>query len=240
MKGLKKFNKFTSIASKLIYPWECCLCGASETSHAGVCDACIHLLPRCLGESLCAVCGLPISADKSIASICGECQTSPPYYDSIHANFWYQAPIDTLISGYKYFNQWENARSLIDLSMDSFASISGSGLVIPVPSHPARVRERGFNAVYELVRLFSKEIKFKYELDAILRTKNTETQTGKLKSQRKKNVRNAFTLVRPLNYDHVIIFDEVVTTTATVNELSRCLKNSGVKQVTVWAIARTK
>ncbi|MFK7795224.1 MAG: ComF family protein [Gammaproteobacteria bacterium] len=224
----------------MIYPWVCCVCGSHNKGHSGICNSCISHLPWCLNENLCVVCALPISVARNTNKICGECQKSPPNYDQIHANFWYQSPIDKLISRYKYLNQWENAHTLIELSVNAFTEISKSGLVIPMPSHPARVRERGFNAVFELLKLFNKRIKFDYALDRVFRSKYTETQTGKLKSQRRKNVKGAFTVVKPFNRDHVIIFDEVVTTGATVNELSRCLKKAGVKRVTVWAIARTK
>ena len=239
MKGIDIFYKLASTTSRVIYPWVCCVCGGQNKCQSGVCNLCISHLPWCFHESLCLVCGLPISANMSITKVCGKCQNAPPYYDHIHANFWYQSPIDKLISGYKYFNQWENAQTLIGLSTNAFSEISKTGLVIPMPSHPARVRQRGFNAGFELIKLLHKQVKFDYELDSVFRTKYTETQTGKLKSQRSKNVRGAFTVVKQLNNDHVIIFDDVVTTSASVNELSRCLKKSGVKRVTVWAIART-
>ena len=61
-----------------------------------------------------------------------------------------------------------------------------------------------------------------------------------LKAQRRKNVRGAFKVTKEIQQDHVLIFDEVVTTTATINELSRCLKRQGVKKVSVFSIARTK
>jgi ComF family protein len=240
MKGINKLNKLAATVSKMVYPWVCCVCGGHNKGQSGVCSLCIEQLPWCSRESLCVVCGLPISASMSVSKICGECQKSPPYYDRIQANFWYQSPIDKLISGYKYFNQWENAQTLTELSIKPFTEVAKTGLVIPMPSHPARVRQRGFNAVFELIKLLNKQVEFDYEFNRVLRNKYTQTQTGKLKSQRRKNVKGAFTVVKPIDNDHVIIFDEVVTTAATVNELSRCLKKFGVKQVTVWAMARTK
>lgn len=240
MKGINKLYKLASAASKMVYPWACCVCGGHDKGQSGVCNLCLSHLPWCSHESLCAVCGLPICADRSVSKVCGECQKFPYYYDRIKANFWYQPPIDKLITGYKYFNQWENAHTLTELSIKPFTDVVKNGLVIPMPSHPARVRQRGFNAVFELIKLLNKQVEFAFEFNQVSRTKYTETQTGKLKSQRRKNVKGAFTVVRPIHYDHVIIFDEVVTTAATVNELSRCLKMSGVKEVTVWAMARTK
>ena len=240
MKATDKFYKWSHKLTQAIYPWKCCICGSANQGGVGVCHACIRYLPWCTNRSLCRTCGLPISATKSVTKICGACQKSPPYYDYTHTSFWYETPIDKLISDYKYFNQWQNAHTLVKLSAKQFSNVANTGLVIPMPSHPARVRKRGFNAVFELVKLLSKEIQFDYSFTCVSRTKNTQTQTNKLKDQRRKNVKNAFKVISRIDYDHVIIFDEVVTTAASVNELSRCLKKAGVKQVSVFAIARTK
>lgn len=222
----------------MVFPWVCAVCGDSNDIETGICNLCRTQLPWC--GSVCYVCGLPVSGQKATRLVCGICQKKPPYYDCTRAVFWYQSPIDKLITDYKYFNCWENGRTLIDLIRLSLSEIPNDALVLPVPSHPARVRERGFNAVYELIRLLRHRVKFNCDLDCIRRVNNTETQTGKAKSQRRNNVRNAFTIIKPIPSDHVVIFDEVVTTGATVNELSRCLKKTGVKKVEVRAIARTK
>lgn len=240
MKAVVKLYKWGQVINRTVYPWICCVCGSNDHRGIGVCDACIHYLPWCSENRLCGICGLPIAAEMSVTKICGKCQQLPPYYDATHANFWYQPPIDKLISHYKYFNQWQNAHTLVKLSANKFSAVAKTGLVIPMPSHPARVRQRGFNAVFELIKLFRKEIKFDYSLNCVFRTKNTQTQTNKLKNQRKKNVKNAFKVTSHIDYDHVIIFDEVVTTAASVNELSYCLKKAGVKRVSIYAIARTK
>lgn len=240
MKATKKFYKWGQVINQAIYPWFCCVCGSNNLEGVGVCSACISHLPWCCKDTLCARCGLPIAAAMSVTRVCGECQKLPPYFDATHANFWYQSPINKLISDFKYCHQWQNAHTLVKLSANQFNGVVKTGLVIPMPSHPMRVRQRGFNAVFELIKLFSKNIQFEYSFDCVSRTKNTHIQTNKLKNQRKKNVKNAFKVTRHINYDHVIIFDEVVTTAASVNELSRCLKNAGVKRVSVYAIARTK
>lgn len=159
-------------------------------------------------------------ASRSEIKICGACQALPAFYVSLKATFWYRAPIDQLITGYMYFNHWEHAHTLIQLSLKQFFDVCTSSLVIPVPSHPARIRQRGFNAVYELIRLYSKYINFDYDFNCLQRTRYTETQTVKSKMQRIKNVRDAFSLVKKIDYEEVTIFDEVVTTSATVNEIS--------------------
>lgn len=239
MLALKNFNKYWAKLLNSVYPWHCVICGA-QAQNKSICTECAPYLSWCRNDTKCDVCGLPISADASHTRICGICQKHPPYYDCISAVFWYEPPISDFITQFKYFNHWENAQTLIELSESELVTENENSLIIPVPSHSSRIKQRGFNAVYELVKLYKKQRNFLYDDTLVSRVKNTETQTGKTKQQRKKNLRNAFKINHAIKHEHIIIIDEVVTTGATVNELSRCLKKAGVKKVTVWAIARTR
>ena len=96
------------------------------------------------------------------------------------------------------------------------------------------------NAVHELIKQFKQKYNFDYDDQLVARFKNTDTQTGKSKLQRRQNVRYAFTVNKAFQADHIMLVDEVVTTGATVNELSRCLKKAGARKVSVWALARTR
>ena len=239
MKANKKFNKFSERLLDIVYPWRCIIC-AGTAKGKSICDQCTSYLPWCSSCSSCTVCALPLENNKNASLICGHCQKQPPFYDQIEAVFWYEQPIDHLITEYKYFNRWENARTLVELSDVSFVENCLNSVIVPVPSHPARVKQRGFNAVHELIKLFKKRHFFEYDDKLVSRIKNTKSQTGKSKSERRKNVKNAFQINKAMSIEHVTIFDEVVTTDATVNELSRNLKKAGVPKVSVWAIARTR
>lgn len=116
---------------------------------------------------------------------------------------------------------------------------SVNSLLVPIPSHPKRIRERGFNTVYEFVRLISQHINIEYDLNLLRRVKYTETQTGKTKIERRQNVKHAFELKKQITYENIILFDEVVTTGATVNEACKALKKAGAKNIHIWCIART-
>ena len=223
----------------LLFPWPCRLCGSSRTRHLGICPCCRACLPwRTHG---CAICGLPVAMQEDHQwLLCGQCQKARPHFDSLQAPFWYQAPISQLITDYKYAHCWHNAQTLAELTADFLHTQSLQGLIVPAPSHPRRIRERGFNAVNELVKLVSKRTPIHYDFNLVCRHKHTQTQTGKNKYQRSSNVKHAFRVCKPVMHEHVIIFDEVVTTGATVNELSACLKKAGVKKITVLAVARTK
>ena len=75
-------------------------------------------------------------------------------------------------------------------------------------------------------------------MQPVERVRDTQSQTGLDKKQRRKNIRAAFEIVEPLSAQHVAVVDDVVTTTSTVNELARLLKKAGAERVDVWSIAR--
>ena len=239
MKGSEKFNKCCERLIDSIYPWRCQICG-SATKNKGICNECEPLLPWCEVFARCEICALPLAKSTNEVLICGSCQRQPPFYDDLTAVFWYEPPVDELITRYKYSNQWQNIQTLTELTKASFIHCNVNKLVIPVPSHVSRIRQRGFNVVYELIKQYKRHVAFEHNNSLVIREKKTDSQTGKSKSQRRQNVRKAFSVVQPKKFDHVVIFDEVVTTGATINELSRCLKNSGVDKVSVWALARTR
>ncbi len=239
MKPTIKFDKCIKKSLQLVFPRHCLLCGSSAGTD-GVCAQCTPCLPWCKNDDCCRVCGVPVTSNPRHQRVCGQCQIRIPYYDKLSAAFWYEPPINHFVTQYKYFKRWEYAQTLVALTQGPVANSDNYSAVVPVPSHPSRVRQRGFNAVYELARLFKRQYNIDFDTKLVRRVKNTQPQTGKSKSQRRHNLRNAFEVIRPIKLDHVWIFDEVVTTGATVNEISRCLKRAGVEKVSVWTLARTR
>jgi ComF family protein len=102
------------------------------------------------------------------------------------------------------------------------------------------LRERGFNQALELARLIAAQLNIPVDYSLCQRDKATPFQSGLSARQRKRNLKNAFSMTKTVPYKHVAIFDDVVTTGTTVNELAKKLKQSGVQIVEVWAIARTE
>jgi ComF family protein len=156
------------------------------------------------------------------------------------APFWYEAPLSQLITQFKYHQQWQNAEILMQLFIMSAVELNKETTILPMPSHPARVRQRGCNSVFELLRILVKKLKLHCDYDYLKRIKNTALQADKTESERKRNIKNAFMTNGTAKYRKVILFDDVVTTGATVNEASKCLRKSGVADIEVWTIARTK
>ncbi len=171
---------------------------------------------------------------------CGQCQKEKPSYDRLVAPLWYQPPVRQLIVDFKYSYRWDYGRLLIELFAQACRTSNQVPLLLPVPSHQARIRERGFNAVFELIRMLRKKMDIRFDLYALQRVSHTATQTGKSRRQRRKNVKNAFLIKKPIQQQKIILFDDVITTSATVNEISKYLKSQGVEYVEVWALARTR
>jgi ComF family protein len=110
--------------------------------------------------------------------------------------------------------------------------------LIPVPLHPVRLRERGFNQALELARPLSQRLHLPLEPHVVQRCRHTRSQSELSGSARRQNMRHAFRLIAPLPYQHVALIDDVVTTGSTLNELARTLRQSGVKTIQIWAVAR--
>ncbi|WPL11809.1 MULTISPECIES: ComF family protein [Thiorhodovibrio] len=112
-------------------------------------------------------------------------------------------------------------------------------LLIPVPLHSKRLRERGYNQSLEVARVIGRELKIPVDSRVVERAWATPPQLSLAREERLANVRDAFRVPRPLQARHVAIIDDVVTTGATAGELAGVLHQAGAERVDVWAIART-
>lgn len=112
-------------------------------------------------------------------------------------------------------------------------------VVIPIPLHPKRLRHRGYNQSYELLRGLKKRGVIPVENRLCWRVKHTKPQSTLDKAARYVNMQAVFACADALaEYQHVAIMDDVVTTGTTVNVLAKVLKERGVEQVDVWCICR--
>jgi len=110
--------------------------------------------------------------------------------------------------------------------------------IIPMPMHKTRLKQRGFNQALELSRFFASHYQLPLNYTSLIRSRHTDLQAGMSAVERQKNVRQAFKVKKPIQYNHIALIDDVMTTGSTVNEAAKTLKNSGVKTVDIWIIAR--
>ena len=228
-----------------VYPPRCLLCdgrGQCVGSKAmDLCQYCQQQLP--FNQRVCLRCALPLPAASPVTALCGRCQKKSPAFDCSFSLFRYEQPVVWLIQQLKFNQRLSHTRLLGELMAQHVVqSLAARALkpqcILPVPLHNKRLRQRGFNQSIELARPVAKQTGLPLLLGHVERTRPTQAQTGLDARQRRKNIRGAFKLRRPILYDHVAILDDVVTTGSTVNELARVLKKAGVKRVDVWSIAR--
>jgi ComF family protein len=110
--------------------------------------------------------------------------------------------------------------------------------LVPVPLHPQRLRERGYNQALELARVVSTRLAVPLDATLCVRQRATAPQTALDGKERRRNLHGAFTVREGNLPRHVAIIDDVVTTGTTVGELARTLRRAGVDTVEVWACAR--
>lgn len=211
---------------------------------AGVdCDLCaqeIAVLPR-VGK-LCPQCAAPTLDGLA----CGSCEHHPPSFDRTQVAFYFQEPITQLIYDLKYHQQMSHARLLAELfwqeRQDELRASEVEAL-LPVPIHPLRRRHRGYNQAQLIAEELSKLAGIPVLHKALVRVKNTETQTHLDGQQRHLNLKGAFVIKEATldNVRRVAIVDDVVTSGATMQALAKLIKaRSSVEFIAAWAIARTK
>lgn len=212
-------------------------------------------MPRSLSRALaatlfpprCCLCGFEgANLDLDLCGFCfADLPWAPAHLPDVVA-FRYEEPIDDLIRDLKYRGALANARVLGVLLAEAVrdSHVELPQLLVPVPLHAARLRERGFNQACALARYAGRMLEIPYARGAVRRVRNTPSQTSLDMNERRRNVQGAFSVAgaraqaRLVAAEHVAIVDDVMTTGSTVAELRAVLLAAGVGRVDVWAIAR--
>lgn len=231
---LRVYNWLNFIQSRL-FPARCCLCGGAGSHPLALCPGCLGDLPWL--KTCCPCCGIP---STNPGRTCGRCQNNPPPFDRTLALFRYQPPISQLIQQFKFNDRLTISRLFSQLLIQRLEQEPAlPQAILPVPLHPKRQRERGFNQAIELARPIAEHFNMPLLLDVVTRQRDTATQTSLDARQRRKNLRGAFEVTKTIPHDHIAIVDDVVTTGTTIRELAKTLRKAGIHRIDCWAIAKT-
>lgn len=235
-------NKWLKFNLNKIFQSPCVLCGDRGVDGRALCQACQYELPYSCLKDVCAGCALPIHTSVVTGGIlyCGRCQNKPPLWSHCLSTFNYTEPVSWLVQALKFNEKLSFAPLLGGLMADTIAMQSHSKpeLIIPVPLHRHRLRERGFNQALELARPIAKKLDIPLDFQSTCRLKATAEQSSLSASRRMDNVKGVFQYCGDNRVKHVAIVDDVMTTASTVHELSMTLKASGVEQIQIWVCAR--
>lgn len=206
-------NRWWKLAQRglaaLLPPASCLLCEAPAGAIPNLCDACARELPR--PAVPCRGCAVPLPAP----GLCRECLQRAPPFRRTRAALLYAPPVTALVQRMKYGPSLPAAAALAALLAEAAAASRTAppeGLV-PVPLHPRRLRERGFNQALELARGVGRRLELPVLAGAARRCRATPSQSGLGgRGARRRNVRGAFAAGRGLGGQrHVAIVDDVMT-----------------------------
>ena len=210
---------------------DCLLCAAPSADEM-LCPACAADLPR-LPAACCPRCALPTPQGE----VCGRCLGRPPHFDAALAVYRYDFPVDKLIQSFKYGHRLALGdyfgRQLVLL-----AAPLAADLIVPLPLHDERLRQRGFNQALELSRALARARRLPIDASSCRRTRHTPAQAGLAWRERVRNLRQAFACSDDLSGKRIIVVDDVMTTGASLDEFARTLKLHGAADVTVLVVAR--
>lgn len=198
-----------------------------------LCAACARDLPTT--ASACPRCALSGASNVE----CGACIADPPNYDASFSAFVYTYPVDALIQALKYGGQLALAGLFAHELHQRISSAVRMDLIVPLPLHPLRLAERGFNQAAEIAKVLSRLSGIAMDARLARRVRNTAPQTELPWRERATNMRQAFACSSDLAGLNIAVVDDVMTTGATLDELARTLKRSGAARVENWVVART-
>ena len=261
-------NPWTSWASGIaaglfatLFPSDCRLCGLPliNISRLPVCEDCLSAM-RPIAGGLCSICGervvspLAFAAEETCAESgevrCGLCRRLEPPYVKATAYGSYESGLRELIHLLKY-NQVRTAASVLGRMLaeaieDLQPLFAGEEVVvIPVPLHARKRRQRSFNQSELIARAALKlthgSQRFQLNPAVLIRQRETKSQIGLSRHQRRENMRGAFAVTKPSDVTgrDILLVDDVFTTGTTVSECARVLRRAGASKVFVATVART-
>jgi len=230
---LKKVDGIRKSLLWCLLPPNCLLCEQPGMNEIDLCETCRQSLP--LNSLCCPVCALPLA---SPAPACGGCLGKMPAFHSTVAPMQYHSPVSTLMSRFKFHQDLAAGRLLAELFCRNTQNIELPEVLIPVPLHGKRLRQRGFDQALELAKWIARHKGLALRTDLLARVRHTDAQSDLNATERRRNCKDAFVLKNRSLPGHIALLDDVMTTGTTVSECAKVLKQAGVKRVDIWVIAR--
>lgn len=213
-------------------PQVCALCGG-YSGRALLCAACHADLPHHSGPQ-CPVCA-EVTAN---GEVCGACIARPPAFRQTHAALRYAYPADSLVRQYKYGGRLALAGLFASLLAERLQGFVRPDVLVPMPLHPTRLRERGFNQAWEIAKPLGARLDVAVSARLCARVRATAPQADLSRRERRANLRGAFACERTVAGVKVAVLDDVMTSGASARVLARALVDAGAAVVTVWVVAR--
>ncbi len=231
----------------LLYPERCIVCSApvARRQDCGVCEPCWDKALRLeIVPPWCPSCGIPFqSFNADSEHLCGDCMLDMPPFSGARSFGYYRAELSRLVQGLKFQGKRNLSGLLSPLMAQTFVRSWDRGqidLIVPIPLHPRRRRERGFNQAAVLAGTLARLLALPVSAAALVRVHQTLPQVGLTDAERAKNVHHAFGCRNPrlVARKRILLVDDVMTTGATVRSACGTLLEAGAMRVSVLTLAR--
>ena len=254
------FRRLSALLQNALFPPKCRNCGTlfqpgerpralsfGDAMAPFLCPVCREGFAEA-ASPLCPVCGEIFPSREGGDHLCGRCLEKPRPFGKARALGLYDRGLLAAIYCLKYKGRTELALPLGRLLLEDFRKHFGKegiDLVVPVPLHPARMRKRGFNQSFQLIRHWPKWLGAEGTMEisdrVLIRTRETPSQTGLDRKERLKNLKDAFGVKNPdrIRGRRILLVDDVYTTGATAEACAKALLAAGADRVDVLTLART-
>ncbi len=228
----------------LIYPEVCQICHKSRAPMEDglVCGACRSQV-RFIQPPFCDRCGLPFEGEITHTFQCTNCRELDLHFTSARSAVVLKTVVSEAMHAYKYNRAMWFERFLAGLLLQKAVPVLRAqtwDLIVPVPLHPTKLREREFNQAARLAKHLGAALNLRVDERSLQRVTATQTQTRLSRADRAKNVRGAFAMRKGVRLasKRVIVLDDMFTTGATTSDCARALRGAGAAEVCVWTVAR--
>ena len=194
----------------------------------------------------CYQCGIPLTSPELIHQRCNSCLFRAPHFDQTTCLDRYEGSLQNALHQLKYQKRITYAQGLADIwntvMSDQFKEMNADYL-LPVPLSTQKLSLRGFNQSWEVAKRITCKSTIQKLPHILRRQHHSEQQAGSSFQSRHSMIKEAFYVEKSalplIQNKSVIIFDDVMTTGATLDEIARVLKDNGVLRVTNWVLLRT-
>jgi ComF family protein len=237
-------GSWLNAALGFVYPEICQICREARATPAQgyVCGGC-RAGVQFIEPPFCERCGRPYEGDTTVRFECNNCRELEWHFTSARSAVVARDPVLEVIHGYKYHRALWFELFLAELLICAARPVLDGqrpDLIVPVPLHPRKQREREFNQAERLARRLGAATQIPLNAGLLRRVRLTRTQTQLSRQERLQNVHKAFAMRRGqrLNGERIVLVDDVFTTGATTSACAGVLKAAGAGEVCVWTVAR--
>jgi ComF family protein len=228
-----------------ILPTSCSFCNGrvGDSNIPFFCSTCWSDFSPIQGP-LCPRCGRPFESPVALSSspdhVCLACRQEPPLFDQALSVGYFEGSLREAVHQFKYRPCRSLGRPLGEWMVTNVRLVSDIDIIMPVPLHTKRLRQRGFNQALLLAYRMSEAHCIPCSCDNLYRSRPTRPQVELTGAERIQNVAGAFALRNPGEVvdRSVVLVDDVFTTGATMNECASVLKQAGAARVTAFTLAR--